>query len=90
MSTDARNSAVELRQSMPIDTPAPRSRIRMLRLAEVIELTGLGKTKIYELQSLGQFPMRIKITSHSVGWVEDDVQTWLARRIAMNAPLRTR
>jgi len=62
----------------------------MLRLSQVMELTGLGKTKIYELQSLGEFPMRIKITSHSVGWVEEDIQGWLARRVAVNTPLRTK
>jgi len=55
--------------------------IRILRLGQVLNLTGLGKTKIYELQAEGDFPMRVKITSHSVGWVEHEVQAWLARRI---------
>jgi prophage regulatory protein len=55
--------------------------IRMLRLPQVIDATGLGKTKIYELQGQGDFPMRIKITAHSVAWVEEEVQTWLAARI---------
>ena len=62
--------------------------IRLLRLAQVLNVTGLGKTKIYELQSEGTFPMRVQITDHSVGWVEAEVQTWLARRIAMSASLR--
>lgn len=61
--------------------------IRMLRLAQVINLTGLGKTKIYELQAEGDFPMRIKITSTRVCWVEEEIQTWLARRILHNTPL---
>ena len=55
--------------------------IRMLRLPQVIDATGLGKTKIYELQGQGDFPMRVKITAHSVAWVEEDVQAWLAARI---------
>jgi prophage regulatory protein len=55
--------------------------IRMLRLPQVIDATGLGKTKIYELQGQGDFPMRVKITAHSVAWVEDEVQAWLAARI---------
>ena len=25
--------------------------------------------------------MRIKITAHSVAWVEEEVQAWLARRV---------
>lgn len=62
--------------------------IRLLRLAQVLNVTGLGKTKIYELQSEGAFPMRVQITDHSVGWVEAEVQTWLAKRIAMSASLR--
>jgi predicted DNA-binding transcriptional regulator AlpA len=31
--------------------------------------------------------MRVKITSHSVGWLEEDVQNWLSSRVAENAPL---
>ncbi|HWZ63600.1 MAG TPA: AlpA family phage regulatory protein [Steroidobacteraceae bacterium] len=56
--------------------------IRILRLARVLDVTGLGKTKLYELQAAGHFPMRVQITSHSVGWVEQEVQTWLAHRVA--------
>lgn len=63
--------------------------IHVLRLAQVIERTGLRKTKIYELQSEGEFPMRVKITAHAVGWIEHEVQAWLAERIAKNNPLRT-
>jgi prophage regulatory protein len=58
-----------------------KTSIRMLRLPQVIDATGLGKTKIYELQGRGDFPMRIKITAHSVAWVEEEVQAWLAARI---------
>ena len=60
-------------------------RIRLLRLAQVISLTGLGKTKIYDLQAEGSFPMRVQITAHAVGWVEEEVQAWLARRVAARA-----
>lgn len=56
----------------------------MLRLAQVIDATGLGRSKIYQLQAQGNFPKRVKIASRSVGWVEAEVQAWLARRIAEN------
>lgn len=61
--------------------------IRMLRLAQVKDVTGLGKTKIYELQEEGAFPMRVKITARSVAWIEDEVQAWLAARIQASTPL---
>jgi prophage regulatory protein len=60
----------------------------VLRLAQVIDMTGLGKTKIYELQATGSFPMRVQITAHSVGWIEEEVQTWLTRRVAASTSLR--
>lgn len=59
--------------------------IRLLRLAQVIQRTGLRKTKLYELQASGAFPMRVQITAHSVGWVEAEVHAWLIARIAARA-----
>ena len=64
--------------------------IRILRLPQVLDITGLGKTKIYELQSRGSFPMRVEITDHSVGWIEEEVQAWLTKRIAISALRRPR
>lgn len=70
--------------------PVTHSRpIRMLRLRQVIDVTGLGKTKIYELQAEGNFPMRVKITSHSVAWIEEEVQAWLAARVQENSAVNT-
>jgi prophage regulatory protein len=64
--------------------------IRLLRLAQVMHMTGLGRTKVYELQAAGQFPMRVQITSHSVGWVEEEVQAWIAQRVAARPALPVR
>lgn len=79
-------SAAPSESSIPASNTGP---IHILRLTQVIERTGLKKTKIYELQSEGEFPMRVKITAHAVGWIEHEVQAWLAGRIAKNDPLRT-
>lgn len=54
--------------------------IRMLRLRRVLEITGLGKTTIYQLQADGSFPKRVQLTAHSVAWVEEEVLAWLTRR----------
>jgi predicted DNA-binding transcriptional regulator AlpA len=47
-----------------------------------MEVTGLRKTTLYELQAAGQFPMRVHITRHSVGWIDTEVQAWLSERIS--------
>jgi prophage regulatory protein len=63
---------------------------RLLRLPQVIDRTGLGKTKLYELQKDGLFPMRIKITAHAVAWLEGEVDTWIAGKVAESRALRFR
>jgi prophage regulatory protein len=74
------------RAQVPYETTSRSAPIRILRLAQVIDMTGLGKTKIYELQAEGRFPMSVRITTHSVGWVEHEVQAWLAGRLAERKP----
>lgn len=61
--------------------------IRMLRLSQVAAITGLSKTKIYQLQIQGDFPMRVQLSPRRVAWVESEVQAWLAARITSSTPL---
>jgi prophage regulatory protein len=68
----------------------PAKLMRLLRLPQVMQQTGLKKTKLYELQKEGSFPMRIQITPNSVGWVEEEVNAWIAGRVAASKPLRIR
>jgi prophage regulatory protein len=70
------------RAQVPLESSSRSAAIRILRLAQVIDMTGLGKTKIYELQAKGGFPKSVPITAHAVGWVEEEVQAWLTGRLA--------
>ena len=76
------------RQSeLPFEEPKPSVQARpprILRLAQVRATTGLGRSFIYQLQAQKRFPQRIKIGVRAVGWVEDDVQQWLADKIAQS------
>lgn len=72
----------EVQQDAPRATP-----IRMLRLSQVAAITGLSKTKIYQLQIQGDFPMRVQLSPRRVAWVEAEVQAWLAARITSSTPL---
>ncbi|WP_232831066.1 helix-turn-helix transcriptional regulator [Peristeroidobacter agariperforans] len=65
----------------------PTTPIRMLRLSQVAAITGLSKTKIYQLQIQGDFPMRVQLSPRRVAWVESEVQAWLAARITSSTPL---
>ena len=56
-------------------------RIQILRLPEVCKATGLGRSMVYQLEAAQGFPARVRISERAVGWVEEEVQGWLAERI---------
>jgi prophage regulatory protein len=89
IATPASQNETEVRRDRQAPAGTPRvSSIRLLRLPQVMQQTGLKKTKLYELQKRGSFPMRIQITSNSVGWIEEEVNVWIAGRVAASKPLR--
>lgn len=54
---------------------------RILRLKEVIRLTGLSRSSLYLQIASGQFPKQVKLTgARSVGWHENDVYQWIESR----------
>ena len=53
---------------------------RMLRLPEVIDITGRSGTAIWRDERRGTFPMRIKIGSRAVAWRLSEVIEWLEER----------
>lgn len=60
---------------------APHAPIVILRLPDVCRITGLCRSLVYELESNGTFPRRVPLGARSVGWVEAEVQSWLAARV---------
>ncbi|MFK5949320.1 MAG: AlpA family transcriptional regulator [Methylococcales bacterium] len=54
----------------------------ILRLPDVIKITALSRSAIYDLIAKGNFPKQIKLTSRSSGWIESEVLAWLDDRIA--------
>ena len=52
----------------------------ILRTSDVTSLTGLSRTTIWRLERQNAFPARIRLTGHSVGWKESEVQQWISLR----------
>lgn len=53
------------------------SRDRLLRMSEVIEMTGIGKTMIYRLIQQDRFPKQFKPGGYSSRWSEAEVRAWI-------------
>ena len=55
---------------------------RILKLPEVIQVTGLARSTIYLRMKEKTFPRHIKLGQRSVGWLEEEVHSWLDQRIS--------
>ena len=49
---------------------------RLLRLPEVMERTGLGKSTIYAWMKIGKFPKNIKLATKIAVWNEAEIEKW--------------
>lgn len=58
---------------------------RLLRLADVRFISGLGKTSIYAAVRAKTFPQPVKVTDYAVAWRKSEVDAWLAGRPAARA-----
>lgn len=54
----------------------------ILRLPAVVEKTGLSRATIYRLQGLAKFPTSIDLGARAMGWLESEVEAWIAERVA--------
>ena len=54
----------------------------ILRLPAVRASIGLSRSTIYLRVSQGTFPRPVSLGGRAVGWLEEEIQSWLAERIA--------
>lgn len=65
-----------------INSPVPsNTALQILRLPQVIQITGLCRSMIYQLESADRFPHRIRIGPRAVGWLHGEIQQWLEEQI---------
>jgi prophage regulatory protein len=53
-----------------------------LRVSNVMRVTGLPKSTIYELAGRGEFPKPVRISRRLSGWLEAEIVAWQQSRIA--------
>ena len=66
---------------MNTSTVAPVTPERFLPLPEVLPRTGLSKSTTYAQIREGSFPKHISLGARRVGWLESEVNQWIAQRV---------
>jgi len=55
--------------------------MRIIRLKDVMDLTGLARSTIYKFISGNSFPKPISLGDRCVGWLESEVHDWILDKI---------
>ena len=55
--------------------------ITILRRKQLEKCTGLSRSTIYLWIQEGTFPKPVSLGARAVGWLENEIQDWLAARI---------
>ena len=66
---------------------SPNSGGTILRLALVRSRVGISRTSIYQRMSEGTFPKCIRLGPKAVGWLEHEIDDWIAQRVAESRPM---
>lgn len=54
---------------------------RILRLRDVLARTGLTRSMAYALVKAQDFPTPINLGARAVGWLESEIDAWIAGRV---------
>ena len=52
----------------------------LYRLDEVLVITGLSRSVVYEMMSRREFPAPVRISPRSVAWHREDIEKWVDSR----------
>jgi prophage regulatory protein len=55
--------------------------VRLIREKEILDRTGLSRTQRWRLEREGRFPARVQLSDRAFGWIESEVEAWIAQRI---------
>jgi prophage regulatory protein len=54
----------------------------LMSLNEAAQVTSLSRTAIFKLRERGDFPRAVTLSEKRIGFVRDEVDAWIAARIA--------
>ncbi len=59
---------------------------KLLRLPEVLGCIGLSRSTLYQMIKAKDFPSQVRLGPRAVAWDSEQVQAWIADRIARATP----
>ena len=72
---------------LPVAANDNRKPAKLLRYCDLQETRGITYTRrhLYTLESERKFPKRVPLGENRVGWLESEIDAWIAERAALRA-----
>lgn len=61
---------------------------RIIRKPELLSILGLSDPTVYRMEKAGKFPKRLRLGGNSCGWLQSEVEGWIAERAAARSESR--
>ena len=55
--------------------------MKIVRFKELKKRVGYSRTHVDRLEAAGKFPKRIFLGPASVGWIDSEIDAWIAERV---------
>lgn len=61
---------------------------RIIRKPELLNILGLSDPTVYRMERAGKFPQRLRLGGNSCGWLQSEVDGWIAERAAARSEVK--
>lgn len=69
-----------------MDSQKQLADMKIIRLPQVMEITGLARSTIYKWIKQGDFPAQVNLGPNSVGFLSTEISEWLTNRVRHSRP----
>ena len=69
------------REGITMTDSVQRGAAALLRMRQVKARTGLSRSTIYQRIKAGEFPAQVCLGARAVGWLEAEVEHWIATQV---------
>lgn len=56
---------------------------KILKLPEVMAITGLSRSSLYSYIKTSDFPRQVSLGKRSVGWLAEEIEAWISQRASV-------
>ena len=74
------NSTTSTSENRNITKDRSKPESKIIRPKELANMLSINISTLYKMQSDGQLPAKVKVSSHAVGWLRSDIEEWLSQR----------